>query len=714
MSSERARVVIAAVQRAFLGVFLLALILPPVLCAFWELLILVGPALRQAAPLLAGFFDNFDAGAQSGFSRALFRVALALASVTALILPLGAQKRRHTVSLWGYLLIALGLFSVLSSPRLYAAETEWETWALLMLFGSLLSRLELAPLRVPIALALYLVVFSIVIQALVAESTVGVGRVGGVFQEPNILSTFCLISLPLLVWRSRSQGPDRLPATLLAGAVLALELWTGSLTGLALVFASFAYLALSGRPVSRGGGALSAMLWAIALNRAGSLAAAVALPSSLLLLALLAWLRHRESFQFSRVVVMAGTTAACLFFFANPVVREKEMNVGSLASRDNSFAARLHFYKAGGALLSESPLLGVGPGGFAHDYPRHQGSVRYFSKFIHCLPLELAVEWGVLAAACGTVAFVGWIRAFQDKKSPVPGAVWTWTLTLLFLHCLSGVQSQFPYLFALLVIALCVFRDTEESQPESGWFSLGRLFVSVVLLLSVAFNTTRAYSSLDRATALEVYRKFGYRGAEESLLLLKASALGMPLDEQAWFQWGLLLEAVGRSEAAVPLAQRALELDTRWAAPYELKFRGKLVKRDEIERALAIDPVNYPSFYRCQAELLYREGKKLEALSLLRERAPSYSPLTLNRLPDFRADDLKEQLVEYWLLVALLAEEQGELTLTEQAVRCALSLTENRVRRLKRLVTYPLRRDLKPGPMVDSFLGQLSQQIPAE
>lgn len=708
------RVLLTALQRGFLGVFLLALVLPPAVCAVWDLLLLVSPSLKREAPFLAVVMENFDAGGQSGFSRALFRILLALASVSALVLPIDVNRSRDWVPVWGALFLVLGLFSALLSPRPFAAETEWETWALLLLLGLLLSRLDLRVMRWPLAAALYLVLATVVVHALVTESTSPSGRVGGVFQEPNILSTFCLLCLPSLLWRAASEGPDRLPASLLAGGVVAMEIWSGSLTGLGLVFAGLAYLAIPGTTLGRGGGALLAMLWAFTLNRLGGFQGAIALPLSLVILLIALWYRYRGKHCFTRVAVIIASASVCLLFFANPVAKGTESSIGSLTSRDNSFAARLHFYKAGIGMLGEAPLLGVGPGGFAHDYPRYQGSVRYFSKFIHCLPLEVAVEWGVLAALCVVASFAGWARGFESRSSPVPTAVWGWSFALLFLHSLSGVQSQFPYLFVLPVVALSVYRDPVDGLPEGWWGSLGRLFVAVALLQAVAFNSARAYSQLERATALEIYRQFGSRGVEESLRLLRSSALTMPVDEQAWFQWGLLLDAAGRTEEALPLAERALELEQRWAAPYELKFRGRRVRQEEIVRALAIDPVNYPSFYRSQAELLYAAGKGSEALSLLQERASDYSPLLLNRLPDFRADDLEEQLVEYWVLIALLAEDRKDLELTEGALRRALALSENRVRRLRRLLTYPHRRGLRPGPVVDSFLAQLTQQIPTE
>lgn len=696
-------------QRTLLGAFLSLLLLTPVLCVGWEFVLLHTPALKSNWPLLSQFFQGYDAGAQSGLSRAVFRIVLALAAVTILALPVGCSEQSRYP--WANLALLIGLVSALAGPRIHAGEAEWETWALLLLLGTLLARTQTRRFQRPLVLTLYFVMLVIWCDALLSDA--GRGRVGGVFHEPNILSTFCGLCLPGLLWRAQTPARDGRVAALLVGGFLGLNVWSGSLTGLGFLGAASAFLIVPKHVLVRMTAASLVVGWIIFLNRTGGVFAAVGLPSTLLLLLSVVWFCHRARLTTGRAAVMLASTILTLLLFSTQAA-STEQGVGSLTSRDNSLAARLHFYSVGWNLWVESPVLGIGPGGFAHDYPRFQGSVRYFSKFVHCLPLEFLVEWGALGFVCGVIGGVLWWKDLTKKASLIPGEVWRWTAAALLFHSLSGVQSQFPYLFAVLAISYGVFNEPESLRREGAAFGFGRLLLSVALLGSVLLNSARAYSHLEREAGFELYRRFGPRVTETSLAMLESGARVAAWDEQAWYQWGLMLDAVGRTDASEPMADRAMALDSRWAAPYELKFRSSNYRSEDVARALEIDPVNYPAFYRCQAELLFREGKYSDALAILRERAPEYSPVVLNGLPVFRADDLKEQLVEYWVLYALIAERTGDLSLTEHAFRQALGACDNRIRRLRRLVTYPVRLELQPGPVAGAFLLQVAEQIPAE
>ena len=108
------------------------------------------------------------------------------------------------------------------------------------------------------------------------------------------------------------------------------------------------------------------------------------------------------------------------------------------------------------------------------------------------------------------------------------------------------------------------------------------------------------------------------------------------------------------------------------------------------------------------------DGATEAALELLRKQAEGYQPLDLNRLPDFRAEDLEEQLVPYWLLMAVLEERQGRLREAEAAFRKSLFFTRRLLPRYRRLVSYAEQSGLAPGPVVGEFLSQLRNQLPAK
>jgi hypothetical protein len=174
-----------------------------------------GPLVSKCLSLLTVFFENFDAGGQSDLSRALLRLLLCVACLSWLLLP-GRQVPEHSVP-WGGFFLLGGLISVALSPRSCSAEVEWEAWLLYLLLGAALLWTDTRRWRAAFLSAFYLLLIVLLVHAFwVAVPTTG-GRLGGVFHHSNALSTLCLMSLPLLVWRSSSGGKEAFIASLSGG-----------------------------------------------------------------------------------------------------------------------------------------------------------------------------------------------------------------------------------------------------------------------------------------------------------------------------------------------------------------------------------------------------------------------------------------------------------------------------------------------------------------
>jgi hypothetical protein len=316
---------------------------------------------------------------------------------------------------------------------------------------------------------------------------------------------------------------------------------------------------------------------------------------------------------------------------------------------------------------------------------------------------------GLLLALAGTTYLFKGCR----WKSEVPGEVVKWTSGLFALHCLTGVQTQFPILFFLLLIGWGITSQIAppEECGERSVSVIARGLVALSLLLLVVLNTYRIASHFERALGFQLYRLGNLKAASSASRFLASSSDLMPIDELAWYQRGLLADALGQRELSRDSAVIALSLDERWAAPWELFFRHqKLPRRSDVERAIEIDPINYPSFYRVLAELKIREGSHRSALELLQANASRYHPRKLDSIASFRATDLKDQMVEYWLLLAILREREAKADV-EPALRMAFHFSENRVSRLQRMVSYSQKTGIPLGPVVHSVLAQVSSGL---
>jgi hypothetical protein len=331
--------------------------------------------------------------------------------------------------------------------------------------------------------------------------------------------------------------------------------------------------------------------------------------------------------------------------------------------------------------------------------------------------LEFLLEWGALACVSALLGFASLLCGQGIAFSKGQKAL-GWSTLFFVGHCLTGVQSQYPYLFIILAIGWVALASGEMEPPsrESLLGMAGRVFLVLGVLDLFSVSLWRMSADFDAQLALDVYRTLGPQAERPTAELFESSLSTDPTDGENWLQRGYVAFRARRPEEAYRSALAAEATDEHWAAPLELRFSADPLSVDvpEVSHALKIDPINYPAFYRAAAELAARSGKEAEALSLLRERAHAYSPTILDRLPDFRAQDLHEQLVAYWLLTAILEERSGHPRQAETAFRMALLHTQDRLSSIRALVEYPGRHGFAPGPLVGDLLTQVTGQIPSE
>lgn len=697
---------LAKLRNGGLHFFVFVLLAFPVLVAFRDL---VGFLLQDShwSPLLS----LVDAGGQQSLSRSLLRILLIGGCLCGLILPLSSEKNAGRGLPWAGLFLLSGLVSVSFSQRPYASELEWETWALVGLLALLVRRAAVPALRTTGLIALYILVLATFLHALWISVPASEARLGGVFYHANALSTFTLVCLPFLLERAgRRAGLESYLAGFLGGAVLAIWFWAGSLTGACVLVGGTAFWLGSTLKLR------FRIFWAMVflplpavLNLWGGAASTVGFCMLFLVLLFLSVYRLGSDY-FSVSVTVLGSLLLCCALFS--LLAPREMSERATRTRQNSATARVQFYSCAVKLGLESPVFGRGPVAFSREYPRYQDSVLYFSRYVHCIPLEILAEWGMLGFALALFC----CKDIMRERALVRASAWA--LAFFALHCLTGVQTQFPYLLVLVALAYALTREPPEELEESVVWqeSAARIGLTLALLALLGLNMARLDSALNLSLGARLFNADHPRARQAAVSFFQASVRSQPMDGQTLFSFAQVQERLGHRSLAHSLSLDAIATDGSWAAPRLIHIETGPIpaKLQAVDKALACDPVNYPAFYRHKAEAFLDQGKPAEALSLLWARAPGYDPLLLNRLPDFRATDLDEQLLEYWLLVAILEEGQGRPERAEIAFRRAMLFTRRLLPRFQRLVQYPGRRRIQVGPVVQDLLDQIAQQIPAE
>lgn len=700
------------------GLGLLALILFPLPAVLWQMAGWSLPDLPSRWPLLAVAFQAWDAGAQQPMARALLRCLCALVALCGLFLPAQPGWVRPRWMLLGTVFLGLGGISALLAPHRFQALRDWETW---VLAGLVAYTVAAQWRRGPALLGLtYGLTGLTLVHAAVLAIPGSKDRLGGLFHHPNALSTFCLMLLAVTLGRAFGGGRDRPLAQISSGILLGLALCAGSLTGGVIMVGTAAALV----PVSLGWPAraclgLLAAASLLAANLSGGWWSILGLPCLLVLLWLLA-MRCRPGGQVLAATWGVVLTASLVLLAHSLLAPPRAIGQGS-ASRRDSGLGRLEFYQSSLEMIAEHPLLGVGPGGFSRDYPGRQTSVDYFSKFPHCLPLEIASEWGLPAAVAFALLLLGAARQATRAQEKPEVRMAGWLLAIFLLHSTTDVQTQFPYLLILAAIALGVIAASHQgpgmSQDNTSTL-LTRSLLALGCLALLMLNLGRVSAGFDRTLALAIaqrtqseYGKLAVSG------LLFSSFESDPLDSEAARLWGMALLSEPNQEGAARLADLAVALDPRRASCKLLQLTASPPARQravlDYQAAIALDRVNYPTFYRGLAEALWIDGKPEQALEVLRGQAPVYQRSLLTGLFAFRENDLSDQLVEFYAIKAML-EELAHSGAGEPDLRLALQHCDGRSFRLARLRDYALALGrLGEGPL-PAKLQLLLDEVPTQ
>ena len=701
------------------GLLLLALF--PLPATLWSLAGNLDPGLATRWPLLNVLLEATDAGGQQPLGRAFLRVVCAALALAGLFLPARPDWRAPPWLNFGIPFLALGALSSILAPHRFQALREWEIWALC---GAIVYTVasQWRPSWGAITLGwLYTLTMLFLVQALsLGLLEKGVDRLGGPFKHPNAFSTFCLMALAVTLFRALNGGVDHRLAQLASGVWLGLALCAGSLTGGCLLVGVFAAMVTGNRGRWSGISAILAALLLLALNLSEGWFSLLGLPVMLVGLWLIALRLRPAQGLLGRTWLI--TVTAGLMLLVSAVVAPGQL-VGASTARLSSGQGRLQLYRTALAIALEHPVLGVGPAGFQREFPGRQTSLGVFSKFPHSLPLEIACEWGLPATLLLTLATVGALRQ-AVKSSQQQARVAGWVLAVFLLHSSTDVQTQFPYLLVLAAVAVGVIASTSTRTPEPERTStlFCRTVLSMACLGLFALNVGRVGAGFDRALATAIAQRGQTLASSQAVAnLLSSSFDSDPLDSESARLWGMALADQEQRQAASGIADFALTLDPRRASCKLLQLTVRppdpKLAVAEYEKAITLDGVNYPTFYRWLAEALWSRGQASQALEVLRQQAVLYSPAALSGLFSFRESDLEDQLIEFRVLKAAL-EESSQPGAGEPDLRLALGYCHARPSRQERLRRYlddlgvPLRSP--SGHAVSDRLQLILNQIPTQ
>lgn len=330
---------------------------------------------------------------------------------------------------------------------------------------------------------------------------------------------------------------------------------------------------------------------------------------------------------------------------------------------DANVHARFAFYESALAIFKQHPVIGVGPQGFQRYYPASQRDVRYFSKFTHCIWLTILCETGILGLIPVVVGCVMVFWCCLRVVTPARAGLLVGCLGFLA-HSSVDVQWEFmslPLTFALLMGVL-VGETLEEApsgeldeEPRSEMSIRPELmlhFLVAVVLFGLGYlNVLAVFSERLLASGLAQTNARDYQQAERDY---RQALIYDPFSGENYRFLALLLMAsmktAEQKAEVLGLAERAASLDGHRPVTQSLlgqvrsELGDKAGARVAYQRALEIDPVNYPAFYMELANLEADTGHSDRAVAILAEARRRFPVDSLSEMLAFRADALREPL----------------------------------------------------------------------
>ncbi len=191
----------------------------------------------------------------------------------------------------------------------------------------------------------------------------------------------------------------------------------------------------------------------------------------------------------------------------------------SSVSSQQSGNERVQFWLGSLSLIKENPLVGVGSGGFAYQYPRYQQELLATAPHPHNLFLKVATENG-LPLAILLAVFLGYCFGcgffVVVKKSVTESSPLKWLTTslaglgvmLLLDYNLDAVIAftGFLLILILLVSHLASCNEKKDTKTLSAWVSYSIFTFLIVFLLISCLNFYNHYLYKSSANTPKIFK----------------------------------------------------------------------------------------------------------------------------------------------------------------------------------------------------------------
>jgi len=261
------------------------------------------------------------------------------------------------------------------------------------------------------------------------------------------------------------------------------------------------------------------------------------------------------------------------------------------SSDDNPWRLRAGNVRIGLAMTGDHPWLGVGPGGFAEEFPSYRRAGDNESRHAHCLPVEMTAELGALPGLGASILFfVAFLGPIVSRR--VAGPVERGLAVGLAAFAIHNLADFTAYLPSLLFLA-CTLRGVlgppvgptvPSRSVRIGWA------MAVAACAAIACAAGLSESAIAQAR----------RSALEGDAATAAAAAGRAVRLAPWSTDAALLHSqclASDPVSALAEADRAVRWAPRRAAAHDVRGRLRAQLGDvpgayaDFARAAALHPL---------------------------------------------------------------------------------------------------------------------------
>ncbi|MFH1453666.1 MAG: O-antigen ligase family protein [Armatimonadota bacterium] len=369
-------------------------------------------------------------------------------------------------------------------------------------------------------------------------------------------------------------------------------------------------------------------------------------------------------------------------------------------TKEPSKLARIEFYKIAFAEFKDHPLTGVGLSNFPAHLPKYEKDPRYYSKFAHNFYLKILCELGIFGFVLMCIILFlilrEYIRALKLSRNtphyPLILGLSTGCVCLL-MHIMAHVDwlfsASFYYFFFFTGIIFYYSSFLSNKGKDEKPVSIKYYdYLIVILLVIISAGIMVMYFAQNKADIAQYYQR---KGSFSDAVLNYKKAVGLnPWNPEyrrelasAYYYNFLkdpekeyLNKGIIQATEAVNLQKLKVNNYIVLAKLYKIKSRNDLYA-ENLQKALNIDPVNYPSLYNDLAVYYLENGDIAKSRELIEKVLSLYKDEYFPVMLSFRREELKKQVSDSYVIYASINTIEGGNKKAKECLFKALELNEN-------------------------------------